>query len=82
MIKATATLPDGKTLLVIGLSFGNLDKFRAAPGDTFIRIDGKQMGLPVDVLIFSGETEAHMQTMMAGMIGPDTEVHIDPKLKP
>jgi hypothetical protein len=82
MIKATATLPDGKTLLMIGLSFGNLDKFRAQPGDTFIRIDGKQMGLPVDVLIFSGETEAQMQTMMAGLIGPGTEVHIDPKLKP
>jgi hypothetical protein len=81
MIKATATLPDGRTLLMIGLSFGNLDKFRRDPGDTYIRIDGKEMGLPLDVLVFSGQTEAHMQTLVQGFIGPDTKVHVDPKLK-
>ena len=81
MIKATMAQPDGRTLLTIGLSYGNLDKFRAEPGDTFIKIDGKAMGLPIDVLIFSGKTEADMQAMMARTIGPDTIVHIDPKLK-
>ena len=81
MIKASATLPDGRKLLLIGLSFKNLDKFYAEPGDTYIRIDGKAMDLPVDVLIFSGQTEAHMQEKMAGVIGPHTKVHVDPKLK-
>ena len=81
MIKATMAQPDGRTLLTIGLSYGNLDKFRAEPGDTFIKIDGKEMDLPIDVLIFSGKTEADMQAMMAHTIGPDTIVHIDPKLK-
>jgi hypothetical protein len=81
MIKGTATTADGRKLLMIGLSFGNLDKFRAEPGDTFIKIDGKEMGLTFDVLIFSGETEAHLQTMVAGSIGPDTKLHIDPRLK-
>ena len=81
MIKATATGPDGRELLMIGLSFGNLDKFRAKPGDTFIRIDGEEMGLPLDVLIFSGTTEAHMQEMMGRMIGPETLVHVDERLK-
>ena len=66
---------------MVGLSFGNLDKFRAEPGDTFIRINGKAMGMPIDVLIFSGKTEADLQAMMAGGIGPGTKVHIDPKLK-
>jgi hypothetical protein len=80
MIKATVR-KNGKTTLMIGLSFGNLDKFRAEPRDTFIRIDGKEMGLPIDVLIFSGETEAHMHEMIAEGVGPDTKVHIDPKLK-
>jgi hypothetical protein len=80
LIKATATLGD-RTLLMIGLSFGNLDKFRAEPGDTFIKIDGKEMELPIDVLIFSGTTEADMHKMMAHSIGPDTKVHIDPKLR-
>jgi|HubBroStandDraft_6_1064221.scaffolds.fasta_scaffold00529_16 hypothetical protein len=81
MIKGTATGADGRQVLMIGLSFGNLDKFRALPGDTFIKIDGTEMGLPLDVLIFSGETEAHMHKLVAGAIGPDTKFHIDPKLK-
>jgi hypothetical protein len=81
MMKATMTQADGRTLLTIGLSFGNLDKFRAEPGDTFIKIDGKAMNLPIDILIFSGETEAHMQTIIASSITDKTIVHIDPKLK-
>lgn len=80
MIKATATQGD-RTIMVIGLSFKNLDKFRSEPGETFIRIDGKEMGLPVDVLIFSGETEAHCAESLNGTIGPDTKIHIDPKLR-
>jgi hypothetical protein len=81
MIKATMKQADGRTLMVVGLSFGNLDRFRAEPGDTFIRIDGREMNLPIDVLIFSGETEAHLAQMMEKSITPRTIVHIDPKLK-
>lgn len=81
MIKATATGPDGRTLMMIGLSFLNLEHFRNQPGDTFIKIDGKEMGLPLDVIIFSGETEAHCVEAISDMIGPDTKVHTDPRLK-
>jgi hypothetical protein len=80
MIKAMAML-NGRRTLMLGLSFKNLDKFRAEAGDTFIRIDGREMELPIDVLIFSGETEAHMQTQLAKGITEDTILHIDPKLK-
>jgi hypothetical protein len=81
MIKATAKMPDGRTMLALGLSFSNLDKFRAEPMDTFIKINGKEMGLPIDVLIFSGETEAHMTDMMLKYTNKNTIVHVDPKLK-
>ena len=81
MIKAIATGPDGRTIMLIGLSFGNLDKFRREPGETFIRIDGKEMGIPIDLMIFSGETEAHCAESIAGSIGPHTKVHVDPKLR-
>lgn len=63
------------------VSFGNLDKFRAEPGDTFILVDGKEMGLPIDVMLFSGETEAHLAEMMKSSIGPAAEVHISDRLK-
>jgi hypothetical protein len=80
MIKAIGTR-NGRELLMIGLSFGNLDKFRAEPGDTFIQIDGRELGISLDVMIFSGETEAHMAELMKGTIGPQTLVHVDPRLK-
>jgi hypothetical protein len=80
MLKAKATL-NGRTMLMLGLSFKNLDKFRAEAGDTYIKIDGKEMGLPIDVLLFSGETEAHLAQLVEKGIGPDTIVHTDPKLK-
>jgi hypothetical protein len=81
MIKAIASAPNGRKVLVIGLTFGNLDRFRAQPHDTNIRIDGKEIGLPVDVMIFSSESDAAAAHMMGEFIGPDTKVHIDPKLK-
>jgi hypothetical protein len=80
MLKATATL-NGRNTLFLGLSFRNLEKFLAEPGDTFIKIDGAAMNLPIDVLLFSGETEAHLAELVKGSITPDTIVHVDPKLK-
>ena len=80
MLKATANL-NGRNTLMLGLSFKNLDRFRAEPGDTFIKIDGTAMNLPMDVLLFSGETEAHLQELVQNSITADTIVHIDPKLK-
>jgi hypothetical protein len=80
MMKALIKIEDRNTVL-IGLSFGNLRKFLAEPRDTFIKLDGKQMQLPVDILIFSGETEAHMLDMMKAHIGPDTIMHIGKNIK-
>ena len=59
--------------------FGNLDKFRAEPLDTFIMINGADVGMPFDVMIFSGETEAQMADLMA--FGPDTKVHVSTRSK-
>jgi hypothetical protein len=80
MLKAVMTGENGREVLVIGLSFGNLDKFREKPMDSHITIDGATMGLPIDVLIFSGETEMEMGRLFAEHISKDTKVHIDPKL--
>jgi hypothetical protein len=81
MIKATATRADGRKVMIIGLAFGNLDNLRAKPGDDYIHINGKEMGLPVDVMIFAGATEADCVETMKGGIGPDTKVHVSDRLK-
>jgi hypothetical protein len=81
MIKATVETPDGRKLLIVGLSFANLDRFRAEPRDTMIKIDGKELGLGVDVMIFSGETEAHLADCIQDGVGPNTKIHVSPRLK-
>jgi hypothetical protein len=81
MLKAMAE-GNGRKVLVIGLSFGNLDRFRQHPGDTFIRIEADPArGQPIDVMIFSGETEAHLAQLISGMVGPTTEVIVSDRLK-
>jgi hypothetical protein len=80
MMKAIADI-DGVKTLMLGLSFGNLRKFMSKPLDTFIKIEGKQIGLDHDVLLFSGETEAHMAEMLKHAISDTTIVHISGKLK-
>jgi hypothetical protein len=75
MIKATGKR-GGVDTLFLGLSFGNLDKFRAEPLDSYILVRGAEVGLPFDVMLFSGETEAQMADLMAEGFGPDTKVHI------
>jgi hypothetical protein len=64
MIKATGKLDDRPTLF-IGLSFGNLDRFRAAPGSTYIKISADQVGTSHDIIIFSGPTEDEMARLLA-----------------
>lgn len=82
MIKAMATDGTGKKILVLGLSFADLDKFRAEAGTTCIRmIIGNDLDLPLDLMLFCGETEAHLAELLAGGIGPDTKVHVSPRSK-
>jgi hypothetical protein len=81
MIKAIATAKDGRTIMTLGLSRANLEFLLAKMGDGFIKVDGREMGLPIDVTIFSGETEAAMADMLAPGMGPDTKIHISNKLK-
>lgn len=78
MLKARGTI-SGRDTYVIGLSWGNLDKFRAEPGDGYIRIPAGESGLPVDILIISDRTEADMAKSIN--IDKDTQVHISDRLK-
>lgn len=80
MLKATAKGKNG-TVLILGLSHANLDKLRADGTNGFIRIVGAEMGLPIDIMITAGETEAALAHDLDDLIGPDTEVHVSSKLK-
>jgi hypothetical protein len=75
---------DGKPirLIVLGLSHKNLDELYKKQGRP-ISFKGSTIGLEDDIefIIFGGKDERTMQHDFAKFIGPETEVHIDPKLK-
>ena len=82
MIKAAAfSKKTGRTILLIGLSHANLDRLRADGLNGFIKINGEEMKMPVDVIITAAETESVLAEGLSDLIGPDTEVKVDPKLK-
>lgn len=63
MLKSVGTV-NGKRTVILGLSFGNLQKFRDEPGDTYIHVDGDEIGVDFDILIMSGRTEADLAAML------------------
>jgi len=73
---------NGKPIVVtiIGLSHTNLDELRKGRP---IKLNGVEAGLPehVRLLIFSGKNEATMQAEIESLVGPNTKVSIDPRLK-
>ena len=73
MIKATMTADDGRTVLLIGLSHKNLDRLKADGLKGYIPI--RDIGLPIDVLITAGSTEAEITEGLKQFIGPDTVIH-------
>lgn len=82
MIKAAAKSADGKDVLLIGLSHANLDRLRADGLNGGIRIEATD-DWPVTIFITAGTTEREIADAMIGadLIGPETKVTIDPKLK-
>ena len=65
--------------IVLGLSHENLRRLKQGQP---IKIEGEQFNLPgFEFLIFSGKDERTMGREFAELVGPDTVVHIDPRLR-
>lgn len=80
MMKLAGTV-NGKKVVVLGLSHGNLDRLRADGVDGGIAIRGAELGLSADIYITAAETESHLLDAFASGIGTKTKVFIDRKLK-
>ena len=80
MMKVKATIGD-KPVVILGLSWANLDKLRLDDLDGAIKIDGKPLGLGADVWITAAPTEQQMMELFAAGVGPETVLHIDKRLK-
>jgi len=82
MIKFTYHDKNDQKCLGLGISRRNVERLVAGQ-PIWVRLT--EMGnLAVDgsILLFFGETEEEMTAALAEYIGPDTTVHVDPKLKP
>lgn len=82
MIKLVATLKGGRKALMLGLSADNM---ALLPHDKPIVVDLAEVGLAggplAEVVIFAGGTEEEMMddVARAGLVGPQTDVRIDPR---
>jgi hypothetical protein len=67
-------------LMIIGLSHRNLKELKKGHP---IKCSAADFGCTgdIEILIFSGETEQAMQREMHELIGPETRVSIDPRLR-
>lgn len=63
MLTGVATQGDGRQLVLIGISEGNWQMLR--PGrDRPLHVKGAELGLPVDVIVWSGKDERTMAAQM------------------
>lgn len=74
MIKARGEGPDGRPVLILGLSHGNVGALLSGRP---IKFDAKPYGYDGTVLIFAGEDEAAMAKLIRE-IDPDVPTFNDP----
>jgi len=80
MVKASATSTEGKHLVVLGVTRGNLT--RLVNGDPILVKVSEEMGKPADeVYIIFGETEKDLYDIVKRFITPETKVTVDPRLE-
>jgi hypothetical protein len=84
MIKATGRMPDGRVLMVLGLSEANIQRLKA--GEPIYFDMAALKFAPTDrlgaVTVFYGEDEAAMTRTIHGLIGPQTTVIAVPRGDP
>jgi hypothetical protein len=80
MMKVRATI-GYKPVVILDLSWANLDQLRQDGLGAAIKIDGNQLGLGADVWITAAATEQQMMDLFAAGVGPETVLHIDKRFK-
>jgi hypothetical protein len=73
MIKAKGEM-NGRQCILLGLSSGNLKRLKAGKP---IKVNGTEMGMDTDIVIFWGRTEKSMvrDLQKVGILDPDMPIH-------
>lgn len=78
MFKAGATMKDGGKLVILGLQDELVERMQSTR--QALDIDLSDFGLHGHLLILTGETTEGMAMMLREHVGPETNVHVDPRL--
>ena len=81
MLKAMAKLEDGRFLIVLGISEGNVVRLKQGQPISF---DPMAIKVPhgaeiASITLFYGKDEADLHRQVRTLIGPDTTVHVVPR---
>lgn len=80
MIKAAAFKENGESVVVLGITRGNIARLTA--GDPIHAKLTEEIGKPADeVFIIFGETEEDLYNMLKRYMTPETKINVDPRLK-
>jgi hypothetical protein len=84
MIQAKATMADGRVLILLGLSQGNIDRLQQDKPlfvDTQVLLSVQPGEVLGGISIIYGKTEGDIARMLqeGGMLGPETVIHAIPK---
>lgn len=77
MIRITADGKDGP-LVILGLSKENIRRLQQ--GKPISVPAGGDLGLNKQIVIFTGDSEQAMLNDLRPLIGPESRVHVDPRL--
>jgi hypothetical protein len=76
MLKAIARAKDGRAILVLGITGGNVQRMKEGK-PIYFDLDALHVS-PADrlghVTVFYGETEAALHDTIKGLLGPNTEI--------
>jgi hypothetical protein len=82
MVKAMARLSDGRVLLVLGISDGNIARLKKGEPIYFdaaaVKLNPHEL-LSAAVTLFYGKDEAELGRTLKTLIGPETEVITVPR---
>jgi len=71
MIQATATHPNGRRIIFLGIEEGNVTRLREGKP---IHIHADQLGFAGEIVIVLGKDSAELQAMFKPFLTPDTVI--------
>jgi hypothetical protein len=78
MIKFTAEMKNGRTLIGLGLTAGNLRHMKAGR-PLHVNLEEMNLAWKGEIIVIYGETEDELQEELKDFITPETKINVEKK---